>query len=171
MIILGIDPGTENTGYGIIQSDGTRHTQLDFGTIRLPARKPLALRLKELALRLREILARTAIDAMAVEDIFYAVNVKSALQLAHARGVILLCAAEAEIPTFEYAPLEIKKAVCGFGRAEKSQVQEMVRFLLHMKDLTIGNDASDALAVAICHAQVHHTLRAIENARRSSPRR
>lgn len=164
MIVLGVDPGTEITGYGLLESDGTRHTCMECGVIRMPARMPLPSRLHKLAERLRQILTDHAIDAVAVEDIFFAVNVRSALRLAHARGVVLLCAAERQTPIFEYSPLEVKKAVSGYGRAEKSQVQEMVRILLRMASPPTPVDASDALAVAICHAQMQSVRQAIQRA-------
>jgi crossover junction endodeoxyribonuclease RuvC len=101
---------------------------------------------------LREILAREKVDAIAIEEVFHAVNVQSALKLGHARGVALLAAAETGMPVFEYSPLEIKSGIVGYGRAEKSQVQEMVRFLLRLPEIPSPDDAADALAVAICHS-------------------
>jgi crossover junction endodeoxyribonuclease RuvC len=152
MRILGIDPGSEITGYGLIESDGSRHSSILFGAIRTSKRRPFHERLLEIHEQLRSVLAREAIDAVAVEGVFYAANVQSALKLGHARGVVLLVAAQQGLPVYEYSPLEIKSALVGYGRAEKSQVQMMVRLLLDLPEIPTPNDAADALAVAICHS-------------------
>ncbi len=167
MIILGVDPGTVVTGYGVIESDGTRHHYLDCGAFRLPARRGLAERLGYLAGELRRVISDSRAQVLALEDLFFAVNAKSALRLAHARGVIMLCAAEGNIPIFEYTPLEVKSAVTGYGRAEKRQVQEMVRIILRLETPPSPFDAADALAIAICHAQNQSTREAIERAKLS----
>jgi len=165
MIILGVDPGTGVTGYGVLESDGTQHRFLDCGVFRLPVRRGLAERLGYLAGELRRVISNSGAQALALEDLFFAVNVKSALHLAHARGVIMLCATEGNIPVFEYSPLEVKSAVTGYGRAEKQQVQEMVRVILRLESPPSPFDAADALAVAICHAQNQSTREAIERAK------
>jgi crossover junction endodeoxyribonuclease RuvC len=152
MRVMGIDCGTERTGYGIIESDGHCHRILAAGTIRTDPREPLHRRLQAIAGGLRDIVAAHRPDAVAVEEVFHAVNVKSALKLAHVRGVALLVAAEAGLPLAEYSPLVIKGSVVGYGRAEKSQVQFMVGSLLGPAAPLEQPDACDALAAAICHA-------------------
>jgi crossover junction endodeoxyribonuclease RuvC len=152
MRILGIDPGSETTGYGIIESDGSMHSPVLFGAIRTSPRRPFHDRLLEIYARLTEILSREVIHAVAIEGVFYSANVQSALKLGHARGVALLVAAQKGLPVFEYSPLEIKSAIVGYGRAEKGQVQMMVRLLLNLPETPTPDDAADALAVAICHS-------------------
>jgi crossover junction endodeoxyribonuclease RuvC len=153
MRILGIDCGTERTGYGFIESDGRRHVLVDAGVIRTKASESLDLRLVFIARELRRVLAAHSPEAVAVEEVFHAVNAKSALKLAHVRGVALLLAAEAGLPVSEYSPLSVKMSVTGYGRAEKQQVQMMVQSLLVNHSAVYESfDAWDALAVAICHA-------------------
>ena len=152
MRVLGIDCGTERTGYGIIDSDGRDHRCVAAGVIRTQASTPLASRLAEIALALREVILEHRPEAAAVEQVFLAVNTKTALKLAHVRGVALLAVAEAGLELGEYSPLEIKSSVVGYGRAEKKQVQMMVASLLRLAQPLESEDASDALAVAICHA-------------------
>ncbi len=152
MRILGIDPGSETTGYGIIESDGSLHTSILFGTIKTHSRRPFPERLLKIHDDLMDVLVRERADVMAIEEVFYAANVQSALKLGHARGVALLVAARQSLPVFEYSALEIKSAIVGYGRAEKAQVQSMVRFLLRLAEIPSPNDAADALGVAICHA-------------------
>lgn len=153
MRILGIDCGTERTGYGVIDSDGRCHSLIDSGVIRLHPSDALASRLAAIASNLRRLLNAHAPEVVAVEEVFHAVNTKSALKLAHVRGVALLLAAESGLPVAEYSPLSIKMSVSGYGRADKQQVQTMVRSLLRSETLEFASfDASDALAVAICHA-------------------
>jgi crossover junction endodeoxyribonuclease RuvC len=151
MRVLGIDCGTERTGYGVIDSDGVTHQMIDAGVIRTNPKDQLATRLSEIATGLRAVIGTQRPDSAAVEEVFLAVNTKSALKLAHVRGVALLVAADAGLSIGEYSPLEIKTGVVGYGRAEKSQVQMMVRSLLRL-EADLPEDASDALAVAICHA-------------------
>ena len=152
MRVLGIDCGTECTGWGVIDSDGRTHRVLAHGVIRAAASKPLEQRLAAIAEGLRTILQDHQPDAAAVEEVFYSKNVKTALKLAHVRGVALLAIAEARIVLGEYSPLAIKISVVGYGRAEKQQVQLMVRTLTGLQGVIETEDASDALAVAICHA-------------------
>ncbi|MBP1595040.1 MAG: crossover junction endodeoxyribonuclease RuvC [Acidobacteria bacterium] len=159
MRILGIDPGSEKTGYGLIESDGIRHFPIVFGAIRTSPRKPFHERLLQIYAQLMEILANRDINAVAIEGVFHAANVQSALKLGHARGVALLVAAQQGLPVFEYSPLEVKSALVGYGRAEKSQIQLMVQLLLELPDVPTPEDAADALAVAICHS--HRTVREI----------
>lgn len=159
MRILGIDCGTERTGWGVIESDGRRHHVLGHGVIRNKVSQPLEQRLYNIASGLRLILTQHQPDAAAVEGIFHAVNVKTALKLAHVRGVALLAIAEAGVTLGEYSPLEIKSSLVGYGRAEKHQVQLMVRNLTGMQGEFETEDASDALAVAICHATLQNSPR------------
>ncbi len=152
MRVLGIDCGTERTGYGVIDSDGRAHHMVAAGVIRTSAQAPLAERLAQIATALRQVIAAHGPEAAAVEGVFYAANVKTALRLAQARGVALLCVAEAGLELGEYSPLEIKISVVGYGKAEKRQVKLMVRSLLQLECNLDSEDAADALAVAICHA-------------------
>jgi crossover junction endodeoxyribonuclease RuvC len=152
MRILGIDPGSETTGYGLIESDGSRHTSIIFGAIRTSSRRAFHERLLHIYTQLMDVLCREQIQAVAVEGVFYAANVQAALKLGHARGIALLVAAQQGLPVFEYSPLEVKSAIVGYGRAEKSQVQMMVRHLLNLPETPAPDDAADALAVALCHA-------------------
>jgi crossover junction endodeoxyribonuclease RuvC len=153
MRILGIDCGTQRTGYGLIESDGRRHTLVNAGVIATEVTDGLPIRLAGIACELRRVLDAFRPDVVAVEEVFHSVNSKSALKLAHVRGVVLLLAAEAGLPVAEYSPLSIKMSVTGYGRAEKQQVQMMVRSLLDTQSAAFATfDASDALAVAICHA-------------------
>ncbi len=151
MRVLGIDCGTERTGYGVIDSDGRDHRLVSAGVIRTQTSDPLESRLLEIARGLREILRAHLPAAVAVEQVFHAANPRTALKLAHVRGVALLVAAEAGLELGEYSPLEIKASVVGYGRAEKEQVQMMVGSLLALSQ-PLAEDAADALAVAICHA-------------------
>jgi crossover junction endodeoxyribonuclease RuvC len=153
--VLGIDCGTERTGWGVIESDGRKHTVVAHGTIRLKVRDPLETRLAAIALALRAVMADHCPQAAAVEEVFYSQNVKTALKLAHVRGVALLAIAEAGIALGEYSPLEVKVSVVGYGRAEKQQVQLMVRSITGLRGEIDSEDAADALAVAICHATSH----------------
>jgi crossover junction endodeoxyribonuclease RuvC len=152
--IFGIDPGSVRTGYGCIESDGTRHRLVACGAIAASARLPFPDRLLKIHVELTALLTRCRPDGVAVESLFHAVNARSALQLGHARGVALLAASQAGVPIAEYSPAEIKRAVVGYGRAEKSQVQQMIRLLLGLAEAPQPFDVSDALAVAICHS--HH---------------
>jgi len=150
--VFGIDCGTERTGYGVIDSDGRTHCLVDAGVIRTLKSDPLHKRLLTIAGELRRKLELHRPDAVAVEEVFYAVNVKTVLKLSHVRGVALLAVAESGVEFAEYSPLEVKTSVVGYGRAEKSQVQVMVAGLLRLEEAIASEDASDALAIAICHA-------------------
>ncbi|HEY6341518.1 MAG TPA: crossover junction endodeoxyribonuclease RuvC [Bryobacteraceae bacterium] len=152
MRVLGIDCGTERTGWGVISSDGRSHRVLGHGVIVTSSRDGLELRLRTIAAGLRGVLAEHRPDAAAVEEVFYSQNVKTALKLAHVRGVALLAIAEAQVTLGEYSPLEVKNSVVGYGRAEKHQVGRMVRTLTGFDKEWESEDVSDALAVAICHA-------------------
>ncbi len=149
MRVLGIDCGTERTGWGVIESDGRRHAVLAHGVITLSPRDPLEKRLMMVGSAMRALLVQHAPESAAVEEVFFSQNVKTALKLAHVRGVVLAAIAEAGVELGEYSPLSVKSSVVGYGRAEKSQVQLMVRTLT---GITVeSEDAADALAVAICH--------------------
>ena len=152
MRVFGIDCGTERTGYGVIESDGRMHRLVSAGCITSSARDPLELRLFHIARELRGLMAEHRPDSAAVEEVFFAVNAKSALKLSHVRGVAMLVVAEAAVQFAEYSPLEVKKSVVGYGRAEKGQVQQMVASLLRLPAPIDSEDACDALAIAICHA-------------------
>lgn len=152
MRVLGIDCGSERTGFGVIESDGRTHRLIAADVIVTSPRKPLAERLLAIATGLREAIGKFTPDAAAVEGVFHAVNTQTAIKLAHVRGVALLALAEANLPVGEYSPMEVKMSVVGYGRAEKEQVQLMVQTILRLPAVIRSQDASDALAVAICHA-------------------
>jgi len=159
MRVLGIDCGTEYTGYGVVElEDSGRLVCLISGAIKLSAREPLPRRLSRISQRLAEIIREHQPDNVAIEDVFYALNVKSALKLGQVRGVAMLAAATAGLEVTEYSPLSIKSAVVGYGRAEKHQVQQMVRQLLELEEIPEPADAADALAIAICHLHTSATL-------------
>ena len=151
MRILGIDCGTQRTGYGLIASDGRSHRLIAAGSIDTSPRQ-LEIRLLVIAKGLRDVIQAHTPESAAVEEVFYAQNVKTALKLSHARGVVLLTMAEAGLSVGEYSPLEIKTSVVGYGRAEKQQVKLMVHSLLALETHIESEDACDAIAVAICHA-------------------
>ncbi|MCD6152879.1 MAG: crossover junction endodeoxyribonuclease RuvC [Syntrophobacterales bacterium] len=157
MIVLGIDPGSRITGYGVIEKKRQGIISVTDGEITAKGNEPLSARLKKIYDNLIEIMGVFTPDAVALEDIFYGKNVKSLIKLGHVRGVIILAASHNSIPTFEYTPLEVKKAVVGYGRAEKSQVQKMVKAILNLNEIP-SVDTSDALAVAICHINFLKTL-------------
>jgi crossover junction endodeoxyribonuclease RuvC len=159
MRVLGVDCGTECTGYGVVElCPDDRLVSLACGAIRLALRDPLPARLAAVFDRLGAIIAEHQPDCVAIEDVFYAVNVKSALKLGQVRGVAMLAAAAAGLAVAEYSPLTIKSAVVGYGRAEKPQVQEMVKRLLNLDTVPEPPDAADALAIAICHLHTAATL-------------
>ncbi len=152
MRILGIDCGSERTGFGIVDSNGRSHTLVDHGVIRTSPKAPFEQRLSEIAAGLRRSIESFSPEMAAVEEVFYAVNARTAIKLSHVRGVALLCIAEAQIAFAEYSPLEVKMSVVGYGRAEKQQVQMMVKQILRLQQPIASEDTCDALAVAICHA-------------------
>jgi crossover junction endodeoxyribonuclease RuvC len=149
--IFGIDPGSERTGYGCVETDGRRHHLISCGAITAPPHEPFPERLARIHHELAALLAADRPDCVAVESLFHARNVRSALKLGHARGVAILAAVEAGCPVVEYTPAEVKRAVVGYGRAEKHQVQQMIKLLLGLQTAPTPFDASDALAVAVCH--------------------
>ena len=160
MRVLGIDCGGKYTGYGVVEQNGSGVLHcLCSGAICLASRDPLEVRLKQIAEELEKIIRAHAPQQVAIEDVFYAVNVKSALKLGHVRGVAMLVAAQAGLEVIAYSPLSIKSAVVGYGKAEKSQVQMMVARLLDLASPPEPADAADALAIAICHLHTAATLR------------
>jgi crossover junction endodeoxyribonuclease RuvC len=170
VIIFGIDPGSERTGYGCVDSDGRRHRLVAFGTIAPPIHSTFPERLTIIHAGLATLLADHRPDCVAIENVFHAKNVRSALKLGHARGVALLAACQAGMAVAEYSPAEIKRAVVGFGRAEKQQVGAMIKLLLGLDAVPSPHDAADALAVAICHVNSSHGAIAAAAARLAAPR-
>jgi crossover junction endodeoxyribonuclease RuvC len=159
--VFGIDPGSDRTGYGCVETDGSRHTIVVCGAIAAPARATFPDKLLQIHSRLTFILRECRPDCVAIEHVFHSVNVRSALKLGHARGVAMLAAVEAGLPVMEYTPAEIKRAVVGYGRADKPQVQQMVKLLLDLPSVPTPHDAADALAVAICHLHSQVPARAV----------
>jgi crossover junction endodeoxyribonuclease RuvC len=149
--IFGIDPGSDRTGYGCVDTDGSRHRLVVCGAIDTRSCNTFPDKLRQIHCELAALIAAHAPALVAVESLFYATNVRSALKLGHARGVALLAAVQQGVPIAEYTPAEVKRAIVGYGRAEKHQVQEMVRVLLGLDEVPQPNDAADALAIAICH--------------------
>jgi crossover junction endodeoxyribonuclease RuvC len=152
MLVLGIDPGTATTGYGLVRE--TAEGQLivvDYGVVLTSAKLPMPNRLLEIYRQLKDIAFLHRPDAAAVEKLFFQTNVRTAITVGQGRGVAILALAEADIPVAEYTPLEIKQSVVGYGNADKNQVQQMIRALLNMKEIPRPDDAADALAVAVCH--------------------
>src|SRR5207249_1322041 len=154
-------PGSERTGYGCVETDGSRHRIVICGAITAPASASFADKLFQIHSRLTVLIAECRPDSVAIETLFHAVNVRSALKLGHARGVAMLAAVQAGLPVMEYTPAEIKRAVVGYGRAEKPQVQQMVKLLLGLAEVPSPHDAADALAVAICHVHAQRPARAV----------
>jgi crossover junction endodeoxyribonuclease RuvC len=155
MILLGVDPGSIRTGWGAVESDGRRHRLIDAGALAPPPRLSLSEKLRVLHDGLRDVIERHRPAALAVEDVFHAVNTRSALVLGHVRGVLLLAGAEAGLPVHAFAPATIKAQIAGFGRAEKRQIALMVSRLLCLEEDRMPGDATDALAAALCLA-CHH---------------
>jgi crossover junction endodeoxyribonuclease RuvC len=164
MLVIGIDPGTASTGYGVIRQGKAGELELvDYGVISTGANQPMAERLRDLHRELRRLLDLHQPDSGAVEKLFYQRNVSTAISVGQARGVCLLALAQAEIPVDEYNPRVVKQSVTGYGNAGKAQIQEMARSLLGMQELPQPDDAADALAVAICHLHSSATRRRMED--------
>jgi crossover junction endodeoxyribonuclease RuvC len=167
MLALGIDPGTATTGYGFVRAaDGLE--AVAYGVITTPAGLPMAERLAQIHDTLASLIARHQPGEAAVEKLFFQKNVKTAISVAQGRGVALLAAAKAGLPVAEYSPLEIKQSVAGYGGADKTQMQHMVRALLNLPDLPQPDDAADALAIAICHLHSAQMRQLIETARQGA---
>jgi crossover junction endodeoxyribonuclease RuvC len=169
--IFGIDPGSERTGYGCVETDGRRHQLIVCGAISASATHTFAERLNRIHGELARLLATCQPDFVAVENLFHATNVRSALKLGHARGVAMLAAVQAGCPVVEYTPAEVKRAVVGYGRAEKHQVQQMIKLLLGLRQVPSPHDAADALAVAICHLHSMPVVKDEHAARRPGSKR
>lgn len=161
MRVLGIDSGSRVTGYGVIDGEGADCVYVSCGVIRVSPSEPLSDRLHSIYRGIMEVISKVQPEAAAFEGIFHAQNVQSALKLGHVRGVCMAAVAEARLPVYEYSPAEVKCAVTGYGRAEKPQVQQMVCALLKLKTRPEEYDASDALAVAICHAHSNRLKQAV----------
>lgn len=156
MRILGIDPGTGILGFGVIEADKGKAQLVDGGVIRTPAKEDDAVRLQTIFEELTDIITNSKPQVMAVEKLFFAQNVTTAMTVAQARGVVLLAGQQAGLDIYEYTPLQIKQALTGYGRAEKKQIQEMVRVILKLKDVPKPDDCADALAAAITHSMTMH---------------
>lgn len=152
MRILGIDPGIASVGYGIVDFDGNKFKAIDYGTFHTPAKTKLESRLVQIHEFVSETIKKYKVDVMCVEELFFNTNVSTAIAVGHGRGVILLAGAQRGIPVYEFTPLQVKQAVVGYGRAEKRQVQEMMRIILNLKEIPRPDDTADALALAICFA-------------------
>ncbi|MBM4055231.1 MAG: crossover junction endodeoxyribonuclease RuvC [Planctomycetes bacterium] len=152
MKILGIDPGTLVVGYGIIEKSGSEVKVIDFGAIKTEKNQSFPERLKTIHTRVTDLISIHKPDQMAVEEVFFSKNFKSAIKIGEGRGIIFLCAATSNIPITEYAARVVKKAIVGNGNAHKGQVQEMVKVILRLPEIPQPEDASDALAIAICHS-------------------
>lgn len=152
MRILGIDPGLATIGWGIIETNGSKHRYVAYGSIETPSKLPVEKRLSQIYFDLTEIINKFSPEAVAVEELFFNTNITTGIRVAEARGVILLCAEHKQIPIFEYTPLQVKQSVVGYGRADKKQVITMVTLLLSLPAPPKPDDTADALAIAICHA-------------------
>ncbi|MBR6824898.1 MAG: crossover junction endodeoxyribonuclease RuvC [Firmicutes bacterium] len=159
MRILGIDPGTAIMGYGVIEADGNRYQLLDYGCVRTKADIPMPQRLLQLHQGVTQLIQMFDPACVSVEELFFNRNVTTAVPVGQARGIVLLAAAQNELPVYEYTPLQVKQTICGYGRAEKPQVQFMVQRLLNMQSIPKPDDAADALAIAITHARYYATRR------------
>lgn len=159
MLIFGIDPGYATLGYGLVRKIGNRFEPITYGVIKTDPKTPTEKRLEILYDGLQELIDEYQPDVMAVEELFFNQNAKSAIQVGQARGVILLLGAKAGVPVFEYTPLQVKQGVVGYGRATKLQVRTMVKTLLNLPDLPKKADSADALAIAICHGHSEPMLK------------
>jgi crossover junction endodeoxyribonuclease RuvC len=164
VLVLGIDPGTAITGYGLVREDEAGLALVDYGVITTPAGQPLPARLQAIYRGLQHVVAEHHPQIAAVEELFFSRNARTALSVGHARGVTLLVLADAGLSIYEYKPLEIKQAVAGYGGADKQQVQEMVRMLLDLDHVPQPDDAADAVAVAVCHIHSARMTALIANA-------
>jgi len=156
--VFGIDPGLARLGWAVIESGGDRLALVDSGCLITPAHSPAADRLLQLQRWLDQLFARFRPGRLAVEKLFFTKNVSSGILIGQARGVILAAAAKAKIPIYEFTPTAVKQAVTGYGRADKQQMQQMVKLLLHLPTRPVSDDVADAMAVAICGIQIHHLV-------------
>ncbi len=151
MLIMGIDPGLATTGYGLIRNKGSDYHFIIHNCVKTTAGNDLSARLLVIYNAIAQVIAQYSPDVVAVEELFFNTNVKTALAVGQARGTILLAAAQANIAVFSYTPLQVKQSVVGYGRAEKQQVQQMVKLMLNLPTIPKPDDAADALAIALCH--------------------
>lgn len=163
VIVLGIDPGTATTGFGLVTVANGRLTALDYGVIRTAPEDPPAARLRRIFQGVGDLIRSASPDCVAVEQLFFNKNVRSALAVGQARGVVLLAASMGGLSVAEYTPLQVKQAVVGYGRAEKQQIQHMVKVLLGLEDIPRPDDAADALAIAICHSHSSQSLHRLQS--------
>ena len=154
MRIIGIDPGTGILGFGVVEFTSGKAKMVDAGVVTTPAHTPLDVRLEDIYDSLTEIIAETKPDIMSIEKLFFARNVTTAMSVSHARGVAMLAGRKAQLPIAEYTPMQIKQTVTGYGKADKKQVQEMVRLLLGLREAPKPDDCADALAAALTHYQM-----------------
>ena len=152
MILIGIDPGYAIVGYGVVKYENNRFTPLEYDAITTPAEMPFAERLEKIYRDLTQVLRRHRPQAMSVEKLFFNSNQKTVIDVAQARGAIILAATKAGVPVYEYTPLQVKQSVVGYGRAIKAQVMDMTKRLLNLREVPKPDDTADALAIAICHA-------------------
>lgn len=162
MFIMGVDPGTAITGYGLIRYDGSRFSLVECGCVRTSSESPMSDRLHTLYRELTGIIRQYKPEQFAIEELFFNKNARTALAVGHARGVAMLAASSSGMPVFEYTPLQVKQAVTGFGRAAKTQVQYMVKTILALPEAPAPDDVADALAVAICHGQLYTWVRKLK---------
>ena len=158
MRILGIDPGYATTGFGLLQAESSGVRLLRYGVVPTPKELSFPQRLEILFDDMARLVEVTAPDAAAVEELFWGHNITTGIGVSHGRGVILLALTKARVPIFEYTPMQVKQAVVGYGKAEKRQVMEMTRRLLHMEQVARPDDAADAIAIALCHARAQSSL-------------
>lgn len=164
-IILGIDPGVATVGFGVIEAQGSSNRFVTCGAITTPAHMALSTRLSQIYHDMLELIDTFKPDAISIEELFFNTNITTGISVAHGRGVILLAGNERMTPMYEYTPLQVKQAITGYGRADKRQMMEMVRRLLNLKSVAKPDDASDALALAICHARFSGSLMNFEGGR------
>ena len=155
MRILGVDPGYAISGYAIVDYKGNNFKVIKYGVVRTPSKMQMQKRLNKLFDKYSEIIDTYKPDHMAIEELFFNKNVKTAIAVGQARGVHIVAASQKDLPVYEYTPLQVKQGVVGYGRAEKAQVQEMVKLLLNLKTIPQPDDAADALAISICHAHTN----------------
>jgi len=161
VLVLGIDPGSAITGYGLVKETGNKLTAIDYGCIRTSPSLPAESRLQKIYDEITGIIRKYRPDGFAVEELFFNKNVRTALVVGQARGVIMLAGSQNGLPVFEYTPLQVKQAVVGFGRADKKQVQFMVKTILFLPEIPKPDDVADALAVAICHTHYNKSANII----------
>ncbi len=158
MVILGIDPGIATVGFGIISSEKNISKCIQYGAITTPAGMPLSRRLDSIYNDTIQLIKTFKPDVISIEELFFNTNLKTGISVAHGRGVLLLAAVHSDVPLYEYTPLQVKQSIAGYGRADKKQVMEMVKRLLHLSVIPKPDDAADALALAICHARSSASL-------------